>query len=215
MVTVLSFCFQVSLWPIRENPAVHFNVAPAGCPQRGVHPSPRTQQPSPSNLLFLSPAYKVLFSLKLPSRHVCQPSVMETCYTTQHVGCCELICDLYQSLLHQLWVGSTSVAGETSVKFSTGIVCSPSHVPPPCWRTHYAISFSLITLEGAAPASLSLTPPSLPLSLNRHTLGQKLHHPILPPHMGRKKPCLIFTFQLFVGLAGICVDISACSCVCT
>lgn len=125
--------------------------------------------------------------MKLPSRHVCQPSLLETCYTIQHVGCCELICDLYQSLPHQLWVGSTSVACETSVKFSTGIVCSPSHVPPPCWRTHYAISVSLITLEGAALASLSLTPPSLPLSLNRHTLGQKLHHPILPTHMGRKK----------------------------
>lgn len=162
---------------------MHINVASAGC----VHPSPRTQQPSTSNLDFLSPAYKVLLSLKLPSRHVCQPSLLETCYTIQHVGCCELICDLYQSLPHQLWVGSTSVARETSVKFSTGIVCSPSHVPPPCRRTHYAISVSLISLEGAAPASLSLTPPSLPLSLNRYTLGQKLHHPILPPHMGRKK----------------------------
>lgn len=82
------------------------------------------------------------------SHHVCRPSLLRACYTIQHVGCWELICDLYQSFAHQLWVGSTSAACGTSIEVSTGIVCSLSHIPPPCWRTHGAIAASLIALDG-------------------------------------------------------------------
>lgn len=108
---------------------------------------------SKSNLDLPSPANKVLLSLKLSYRYMCWPSLLGACYTIQYVGCCEFICDLYQSFAHQLWVGSTSDACGASVEFSTGTVCSPSHFPPPSWRTHYAISISLITPVG----------PSLPL----------------------------------------------------
>lgn len=98
---------------------------------------------------------------------MCRPSLVGACYTIQHVGCWELICDLYQSFVHQLWVGYTSAACGASVKVSIGIVCFPSHIPPPCWRTHDA---SLITLEGPflPPWHSSLFP--------FLTLGRKLHH---------------------------------------
>lgn len=164
----------------------------------------RMHQPLKFILDLLSPAIKVRLSLKLSTRHVCRPSLLGARYTIQHVGCCELICDLYQSFPHQLWVGSTSVACEDPVKFSTGVVCSPSHVPPPCWRTHYAISISLITPQGAAPASLSVLFLflSLPLSLNVHT--QKLQHPYAT--CGMQKPCLSLHFIFFLDWSCLCLS---------
>lgn len=114
---------------------------------------------------------------------MCRPSVLGACYIIHHVGCWELICDLYQSFAHQLWVRSTSAACGAPVEVSTGIVDSPSYVPPPCWRTHDAIAASLITLDEPflPPCRLLLCP---------HTSC---------PHLARHAQTLFYlSFQLFI-----------------
>lgn len=129
---------------------------------------------------------------------MCWPLLLGACYTIQHVGCWEVICDLYQSFAHQLWVGSTSAACGASVEVSTGIVCSPSHIPPPCWRTHGAIAASLITLEG----------PFLPPchSLLFLALGRELHHvPYIPSSPRVACTNLVLAFiPAFLGLVSVC-----------
>lgn len=131
------------------------------------------------------------------SHHMFRPLFLGACYTIQHVGCRELICDLYQSFAHQLWVGSTSAACGASVEVSTGIVCSPSHVLPPCWRTHDA---SLITLKG----------PILPLchSLLFLSLGQKLPYILSPPRVAHTKLVLFF-IPAFLGIVSLCLHMFA------
>lgn len=132
------------------------------------------------------------------SHHMCWSSLVGACYTIQHVGCWELICDLYQSFVHQLWVGYTSAACGASVKVSTGIVCFPSHIPPLCWRTHDA---SLITLEGPflPPWHSSLFP--------FLTLGRKLHHVLyMQSSLRVARTNLVLSIRpAFLGLVSVCL----------